>query len=135
MKEEKPVRLDFVIDKLTNSIQNTVSGDSFPTEVSRLTMADLKNITKKNGWNFHWRDELNNNAKEVYKLTIAYNPNIIQGLISFTIRADHVYLNLVESAPFNFGRNKLYQEFPVIWLHMLAKYCFNKGLREFFFHR
>ena len=131
MKEEKPVRLDFVIDKLTNSIQNTVSGDSFPTEVSRLTMADMKNITKKNGWNFNWRDELNNNAREVYKLTITNNLNIIQGLISFTIRTDHIYMNLVESAPFNFERNKLYQGVPGNLVAYACKVSFQQGFEGF----
>lgn len=55
MKERKIIELDFVIDALTNSIRNTVSEDSFRTEVLRLTKADLKQITKKNGWNFNWK--------------------------------------------------------------------------------
>jgi hypothetical protein len=38
------IALDFVVDKLTNSIQNTISGDSFPTEVAHLTKTDLKQI-------------------------------------------------------------------------------------------
>jgi hypothetical protein len=79
MKKEKVKHLDFIIDKLTNSIQNTVSRDSFPTEISRFTKADLKQVTKKVGWNFKWGDELKNNSREVYKLTITNNPNIIQG--------------------------------------------------------
>lgn len=109
MKKRKETGLDFEIDFLTNSIRNTVSGDNFRTEVLRLTKADLKQVTKKNGWNFNWKAELENNTKEVYKLTIADNPNIIQGLISFTINADHVYMDLLENAPFNLGRNKLYE--------------------------
>jgi len=40
---------NFIIDRLTNSIVNSISGDSFQTEVSILTKADLKNIIKKNG--------------------------------------------------------------------------------------
>lgn len=79
MKKNKPIYLDFIVDKLTNSIQNTISGDSFPTEVSRLTKTDLKQVTKKNGWGFNWKTELDDNTKEVYKLTISNNPNIIQG--------------------------------------------------------
>ena len=67
-------------------------------------MADLKQITKKNGWNFKWNEELANNSREVYKLTIINNPTIIQGLLSFTIKTDHVYMNLLESAPFNLGQ-------------------------------
>ena len=109
MKKEKRILLDFVIDKLTNSIQNTISGDSLPTEVARLTNKDVKLITKKNGWNFNWKKELDNHAKEVYKLTVQNNPDIIQGLLSITIEADHIFMDLLESAPFNIGKNKLYE--------------------------
>ena len=101
--------LDFIIDKLTNSIQNTISGDSFDTEVLRLTNADLKQVQKKNGWNFDWKVEFEDNKKEVFKLTISHNSNIIQGLLSLTLETDHVYIHLLENAPFNIGQNKLYE--------------------------
>ncbi len=103
MKKRKETELDFEVDFLTNSIRNTVSGDSFQTEVLRLTKADLKQITKKNGWNFNWKKELDDNTREVYKLTIVNNPNIVQGAISFTINTDHVYINLLENAPSIWG--------------------------------
>lgn len=109
MKNQEPILLDFEIDKLTNSIQNTISGDSFQTDVLRLTIKDLKKITKKNNWNFNWKSELADNAKEIYKLTIINNSDIVQGLISLTIEADHILMNLLESAPFNIGENKLYE--------------------------
>lgn len=109
MKERKKIELDFVVDALTNSIRNTISGDSFRTEVLRLTKNDLKQITKKNGWNFNWKPELENNIKEVYKLTIVGNTNIVQGLVSLTKNSDHIYMDLLENAPFNLGRNKLYE--------------------------
>lgn len=101
MKQRKQTALDFEVDRLTNSIQNTISGDSFPTEVSRLTKADLKQVTKKNKWSFNWKTELDDNTREVYKLTITNNPSIIQGLLSFTVQLDHIYMDLLESAPFN----------------------------------
>ena len=66
MKKHKLRALDFEIDILTNSIQNTISDDSFPTEVSLLTKTDLKQVTKKNGWSFNWKTELSDNAKEVW---------------------------------------------------------------------
>lgn len=131
MKKEKRIRLDFVIDKLTNSIQNTISGDNFPTDVSRLTKADLKQVTKKIDWNFNWRDELNNNSREVYKLTITNNPNIIQGLLSFTIKNDHLYINLIESAPFNLGRNKLYEGVSGNLVAFACKVSFQHGFDGF----
>ena len=46
MSKNDGYKLGFEIDKLTDSIQNTVSGDSFQTEVSLLTKTDLKTVTK-----------------------------------------------------------------------------------------
>jgi hypothetical protein len=70
MKQAGKIELDFVVDKLTYSIQNTISGDSFQTEVARFTFKDCRIVTKKNGWNFNWKTELENDVNEVYKLTI-----------------------------------------------------------------
>lgn len=127
MKKRKKIELDFEIDFLTNSIRNTVSGDSFRTEVLRLAKSDLIQITKKNGWNFNWKTELDDNSKEVYKLTIVDNPNIVQGLISFTINADHVYMDLLENAPFNLGRDKLYEGVAGNLVAYACKISFQQG--------
>lgn len=126
MKKKKNF-LDFEIDKLTNSIQNTVSGDSFPTEVSRFTKTDLKQVTKKNSWSFNWKTELDDNTREVYKLTIGNNPNIIQGILSFTIEPDHIYMDLLESAPFNRGKNKLYEGVAGNLVAYACKVSFQNG--------
>jgi hypothetical protein len=42
MKEREEIGLDFIIDKLTNSIENVVTGDSFSTDISLLKSSDLK---------------------------------------------------------------------------------------------
>ena len=128
---QKIIELDFVIDALTNSIRNTVSGDSFRTEVLQLTKTDLKQITKKNGWNFNWKTELENNTKEVYKLTIVGNPNIVQGLMSLTINSDHIYLDLLENAPFNLGRNKLYEGVAGNLVAYACKISFQNGFEGY----
>lgn len=131
MKHRKIIEQDFIIDRLTDSILNTISGDSFPTEISILTRSDLKNITKKKGWNFNWRSEFNNEKTEQYKLTIVNNPSIIQGLLSITIENDHVFLNLLESAPFNIGKNKLYEGVAGNLVAYACKVSFQKGLEGF----
>lgn len=131
MRKNKRTALDFEIDKLTNSIQNTISGDSFSTEVSFLTKDNLKNITKKKGWSFNWKVELNDNTKEVYKLTISNNPNIIQGLLSVSLEKDHVFMNLVESAPFNIGKNKLYEGVAGNLVAYACRISFQKGYDGF----
>lgn len=65
MKQHKEGGLDFIIDQLTNSIQNIVTGDSFVTEVSVLTAFGVSGVTKRNGWLFNWRAEIKNPVKEV----------------------------------------------------------------------
>jgi hypothetical protein len=65
--------LGIEIDKLTNSIVNTISGDSFPTDVHPATKADLKIATNKNGWLFNWATEFKLKDRQVFKLTIRNN--------------------------------------------------------------
>jgi hypothetical protein len=50
MKIKEKQGLDFEIYKLTNSIENVITGDSFSTDISILAANELKNITKKQGW-------------------------------------------------------------------------------------
>jgi len=85
VKKRTTKGLDFVIDKLTNSIENRITGDSFTTNIIHLSKADLKAVTKKNGWVFDWRFEVTQPEREVYKLTISENANVIQGLISLKL--------------------------------------------------
>lgn len=131
MKNSESIHLDFVIDKLTNSVQNTISGDSFQTEVLRFTNKDCKQVVKKNGWNFNWKEELADNRKEVYKLTIVNNSDIIQGLLSITKENDHVFMNLLENAPFNIGKNKLYEGVAGNLVAFACKLSFQFGLDGF----
>ncbi len=125
------IEQSFIIDKLTNSIRNTISGDSFQTEISILKKSDLKVVTKKNGWSFNWRIEYNDLTKEVYKLTVINNPDIIQGLLSITIESDHIFMNLLESAPFNIGKNKLYEGVAGNLVAYACKVSFQRGYEGF----
>jgi hypothetical protein len=131
MSSVEQIEQSFIIDKLTDSILNTISGDSFQTEVSRMTSIDLKAIKKKNDWNFNWNIEFKDIKKEVYKLTIVNNSNIIQGLLSITIEQDYIYMNLLESAPFNIGKNKLYEGVSGNLVAFACKVSFQKGYDGF----
>lgn len=91
---------DLQEEKLSHSIENVISGDSFPTEISSLTKNDLKQITKKNGWNFNWAIEYQNQTKDVYKLTIIQNPTNIQGLVRATHIGGHKMIIFPENAQF-----------------------------------
>ena len=112
MPKGSPIAQDFLIDKLTNSLENVVTGDSFVTEITLVTPADLRTVPKKNGWQFDWKFEYKQPERDVYKLTIINNPMVSQGLISLEVKSDHVYMHLVESAPFNKGKAKVYAGVP-----------------------
>ena len=69
MNKKYQIELDFIIDKLTNSIENINSGDSFPTEVALLNAVELKKLgvefleqpLKADNWDGH---------KEVFKHSV-----------------------------------------------------------------
>ena len=129
--KENPKFIDVEIDKLTNSIENVITGDSFQTNVSLINKDDFKSITKKNRWLFNWEGEYKKPDRDVYKLTIVGNPNIIQGLISITEKEDHVYLHLIESAPFNIGQNKMYLGVPGNLFAFVCRISFHRGFEGY----
>ncbi|MBD2756705.1 hypothetical protein [Spirosoma validum] len=114
------------IDKLTRSIENAISGDSFRTEALELTISDLKRI-KKSEWLFDWKYEAKQTDKTVYKLVIVENTTITQGLISLQDRGDHIFMALIESSKFNRGANKLYLGVPGNLVAFACKHSFDKG--------
>jgi len=127
MTKPNPYLLDFKIDKLTDSILNRISGDSFRTEISLVTKSDIKTLTRSKGWLFDWKYEFNQIDREVYKLTILDNADIIQGLISLAIKSDHIYMYLLESAPFNIGKDKIYEGVPGNLVAFACKLSFQRG--------
>lgn len=131
MAKRKASGIGIQVDVLTNSIVNTISKDSFPTDVHLLATKDFKSIDKKAGWQFDWKSESKLVDRSVHKLTIRNNPDIIQGLVSISDSGDHFYLHLIESAPFNLGKNKLYEGVPGNLFAFACKTSWDKGYQGF----
>jgi hypothetical protein len=119
-------QIDIEIDKLTRSIENIITGDSFKTEVLLLSSKDLKQL-KKTDWLFDWKSEARNKNKLIYKLVIIDNPTIIQGLISLQDKGDHIFMHLIESNKFNRGARKVYLGVPGNLVAYACKLSFDKG--------
>ena len=130
MKKRQTTGLDFIIDKLTNSIENTLTNEVFDTEIVRMVNVDTKQIGKAE-WQFDWHKELKDKTKEVYKLTTVNNPTIIQGFISIEDKQDHVLMHLIESAKFNKGKNKVYIGVPGNLVAYACKLSVDKGYEGF----
>ena len=124
MKKSKELELDFEIDKLTNSIENAISGEVFDTLVSQIV--DTKKI-KKADWTFNWQSEIKDKTKVVFGLTTLNNQDIIHGLISLIDKGDHIFMDLIESAKFNKGKNKLYKGVAGNLVAFACKNSFEKG--------
>ena len=67
MAKHQPFSIE--IDKLTRSIENVISGDSFKTEVLEITLADIKKI-KKTDWLFDWKAEVKSIKKKFINLLL-----------------------------------------------------------------
>ncbi len=111
------------IDRLTNSIINAVTGDIFDTEVLVANLQDLKKIKKE--WHFDWGKESKKGT--VHKLVIEGNPNVVQGLLSLIDQKDHIYVSLVENAPYNIGTNKVYEGVAGNLFAFACKIAFEQG--------
>jgi hypothetical protein len=122
--------LDFFVDKLTNSIENSLTGEVFDTEIVQLSTKDKK-LIKAADWQFDWLKELRDSTKQVYKLTTASNPTIIQGLVSLEDKQDHVFMHLIESASFNKGKPKAYLGVPGNLVAYACKVAMEKGYEGF----
>jgi len=95
-----------------------------------LTSKDL-GIINKTEWQFDWSKEHKDKTKEVYKLTTANNPTIIQGLLSIEDKEDHVFMHLIESSKFNKGKDKVYLDVPGNLVAFACKVSFDKGYQGF----
>ena len=126
MKLSKIIEADFEIDKLTNSIENSITGEIFDTEVTCLYWNESRQI-KRSEWGFEWQKEFLDPAKEIYKLTTTNNPTIIQGLICFQDKKDHLFLPLIENAKFNKGHSKVYRGVAGNLVAFSCKVSFEKG--------
>lgn len=127
MRQTSIALLDFEVDKLTNSIENILTGDVFATDVLLVNKNDFKVVTKKSGWLFNWMNEFKQPVREVYKLTIVNNLSVIQGLISLEDKSDHIFMHLVESAPFNKGKTKVYAGVPGNLVAFACRLSFRRG--------
>lgn len=126
MKKRPSRHIDLEIDKLTNSVENSLTGEVFDTEITRLSKGDLK-LIKKSDWVFNWKLEFRTQKNEVYKLSTVNNPTIIQGLLSIEDKEDHIFMHLIESAKFNKGRDKIYLGVPGNLVAFACKLSLGKG--------
>ncbi|WP_224994289.1 hypothetical protein [Cesiribacter sp. SM1] len=126
MKQKKSSAVEIEVDRLTNSIENSFTGEVFDTAVIQLKQSDNK-LVKGTEWVFDWLTEIKDSSKEIYKLTTINNPKIIHGLLSIEDKADHIFIHLIESSNFNKGANKVYVGVAGNLFAFACKLSFDRG--------
>ena len=121
------MQLDFEIDKFTHSLEDAATGNILLSDVVSLEKEDLKVLSKKSGWLFNWKNDFCSSDKQVYKLILQDQSTIIQGLISLSIQRDHIFMNLIETAPHNYGQCKKYYGVMGNLVAFGCKLSFEKG--------
>jgi hypothetical protein len=126
------IPLDFIIDKITNSIEEVASGKSFETIVMEIDWKEISKIHKKDGWHFNWKAEYKMPDRKVYKLSVI-NDLLIQGLISLMPDPEEKYfhLALIEVARHNFGKDKKFAGVASNLVAFACKLSYDIGFEGF----
>jgi len=122
--------MNIEIDKLTNSIENTLTGEVFDTVIVRLSTGDAATL-KITDWDFDWVKEIHESEKEVYCVSTVNNPGIIHGLLSLEDKDDHIFIHLIENSKLNKGKNKVYVGVPGNLVAFACKIAMEKGYDGF----
>ena len=96
--------VDIQIDKLTDCLVERESGNIVDTEYTERTTA----IKKKDfaGWKFDW-SKTQKNGYTIYELFVE-DDDTVQGRVSLKIDGGVADIDIVESAPHNYGHNGKY---------------------------
>lgn len=121
---------EFIIDKLTKSIEELKSGKSLPTEIVLISGDDLKQLLKKNGWHFNWKKEFQQSGRKLYKLLLQNSP-VIQGMISIEVLENFIEMHLIEVARHNYGKTKKYAGVAGNLVAFACKSSFDLGFLGF----
>lgn len=96
--------IDLEIDELTPCLKDTKTGNLVDTKHKpvKISPAMAKRLQKQ-GWNFDWSKEKGN----LVQLTLVDSDDI-QGLVAYHNDQGFTFVDLVESAPHNIGKDKQY---------------------------
>jgi hypothetical protein len=103
--QEKPMKIDILIDKLTPCLVEIATDKVLQTTFSLATRDDVAGLKDK-GWLFDWSDEELRDCN-IYKLQLKGDA-VIQGLVAAQVVRGAVYVPLAESAPHNQSGKKQY---------------------------
>ena len=93
------VYMIYILDKINNEL---IQSEIIPMNKTTIPY-------KKDGWNFNWRQLLQNKDSRTYILRTLNSPNQTEGALQLTVEYDMLIMDALELAPYNIGQqNKRY---------------------------
>lgn len=110
------MEIDILIDSLTNCLINSITKEEVKTEY-RLRKTPIK-PKDYDGWRFNW-SITEKNGYDIYELFVK-DSETVQGRISLKIDGGVADVDIVETAPHNYGNKGMYEG---IGAHFFAIAC------------
>lgn len=110
------MEVDVLIDKITDCLIDTRTGEKVETEY-RMRKTPIRPLEYK-GWRFDW-SLTEKNGYHIYELFLE-GDDIVQGRISVKVDGGVADVDIVETAPHNYGRTGIYEG---VGAHLFAIAC------------
>lgn len=115
--------VDIEIDELTPCLMDRETGELLLTHYEELT-SPLKRDDYR-GWNFDWSIP-EREGYHIFQLYINDKPEV-QGRIALRVQSNSVHVDIVETAPCNYGSNGKYKGVGGHLFAIACKYSFDHG--------
>lgn len=89
------------------NLKEVESGEQIEALITKASKKELP--LKRDGWQFTWKKLGTTEGADFYKLTTVEEPDVIEGMLMLTlINEEMLYLNNIEVAPHNYGKDGRY---------------------------
>ena len=121
------IPIEIEIDSLTECLKNRRTGEIVQTTYKELTKPIKKEAYK--GWKFDW-SKTQKNGYHIFELYVSGIPDV-KGRISAKIDGGVADLDIIETAPHNYGHNGVYEGVGGHLIAIACKYSLENGCDGF----
>ena len=117
------MEIDIFIDAFTHCLIDNKTGIE---EKTYYKICDKKIPRAKNGWKFDWNKQQRDSKSVIYEL-FTEKDDELQGRISFRLEDGFIFVELVETAPHNYGSKGKYSGVGAHLFAIACKESFSNG--------
>mgnify|MGYP000666345219 CR=1 FL=1 len=113
-------------------LQEVSTGKKVKASIEVITKNEMLSKTEETKWQFDWKELAKVEGVFFYKLTLASSPSQIEGLLMLTLIHDEMlFMNNIEVAPHNYGREGRYNFVAGTLIAYACKKSFSLGQGDY----